>query len=153
MQKEWLEKHSFLLMVWTLLNILDKDCSLSDELAQQDSLNDSLKHVQDMSLRLSIDDEKTSLSESNDASATTGTTDKVDVNNTVKLVMSKMRRSVVLGSQDSNPDKKPVDMSKFPMLRKHRRLIVIAFDCYDDQGNPDKKMINVIQVIFKAQSN
>ncbi|KAL2484151.1 putative sucrose-phosphate synthase 3 [Forsythia ovata] len=40
-----------------------------DDLAAEESLNDSLKDVQDMPLRLSIDGEKTSLNESLDAAA------------------------------------------------------------------------------------
>lgn len=40
--------------------------------------------------------------------------------------------------------------SKYPMLRKRRRLIVIAVDCYDVNGAPEKSMIGMIQETFKA---
>lgn len=40
--------------------------------------------------------------------------------------------------------------SKYPMLRRRRKLVVIALDCYDDKGNPEKKMAKYIQEIMKA---
>lgn len=119
----------------------------ADELAAEDSLNDSLKDVQDMSLRLSVDGEKTSLNESLDVAAAG---DNPQVQDQVKKVMSKMRRPEP-GARDSDADRKLADMpSKYPMLRKRRKLIVIALDCYDSKGAPEKKMIHVIQEILKA---
>ncbi|XP_051133420.1 probable sucrose-phosphate synthase 2 [Andrographis paniculata] len=125
----------------------------TDEAAESESLNDSLKDVQDMSLRLSIDGEKSSLNESTTdvtaAQAPAGTaSDKPEAKDPVKWVLSKLRRNSA--SRDSESDKKQVDSSKYPILRKRRRLIVIALDCYDSQGAPEKKMINVIQDLFKA---
>ncbi|KAL0452015.1 UNVERIFIED_CONTAM: putative sucrose-phosphate synthase 2 [Sesamum latifolium] len=119
----------------------------ADELAADESLNDSLKDVLDMSLRLSIDGERTSLNEALDVA---GAGNNSDVQDQVKRVMSKMKRSES-GARDSDSDKKSTDTpSKYPMLRKRRKLIVIALDCYDDKGVPEKKMIQFIQEISKA---
>ncbi|XP_011101558.1 probable sucrose-phosphate synthase 2 [Sesamum indicum] len=119
----------------------------ADELAADESLNDSLKDVLDMSLRLSIDGERTSLNETLDAAAAGNNS---EVQDQVKRVMSKMKRSES-GARDSDSDKKLTDTpSKYPMLRKRRKLIVIALDCYDDKGVPEKKMIQFIQEISKA---
>ncbi|KAL3619956.1 sporulation-specific protein 2 [Castilleja foliolosa] len=112
----------------------------SDELAVEDSLNDSLKDVMDMSLRLSVDGEKTSLNESLEVIP--------GVDDQVKHVLSKMRRQ----ESDSDADKKQIPdiPSKYPILRRRRKLFVIALDCYDSRGCPDKKMIDVIKDFFKA---
>lgn len=119
----------------------------ADELAAEESLNDSLKDVQDMSLRLSIDGEKISLNESLDM---TSAGNDPELQDQVKRVLSKMRRPES-GAQDSDFDKKVTDMpSKYPMLRRRRKLVVIALDCYDSKGFPDKKMIHLMQEIFKA---
>ncbi|KAK4435854.1 putative sucrose-phosphate synthase 2 [Sesamum alatum] len=119
----------------------------ADELAADESLNDSLKDVLDMSLRLSIDGERTSLNESLDMAAAGNNS---EVQDQVKRVMSKMKRPEP-GARDSDSDKKLTDTpSKYPMLRKRRKLIVIALDCYDDKGVPEKKMIQLIQEISKA---
>ncbi|XP_015088064.1 probable sucrose-phosphate synthase 2 [Solanum pennellii] len=117
----------------------------SDELAaEESSLNDSLKDVQDMSLRLSVDGEKTSLNESFDASATADA-----VQDQVNRVLSKMKRPET-SKQESEGDKKDNVPSKYPMLRRRRKLIVIALDCYDTNGAPQKKMIQIIQEILKT---
>lgn len=117
----------------------------SDELAaEESSLNDSLKDVQDMSLRLSVDGEKTSLNESFDASATADAVQ--DQVNRVLIRMTKLETS----KQESEGDKKDNVPSKYPMLRRRRKLIVIALDCYDTNGAPQKKMIQIIQEILKT---
>ncbi|XP_075516423.1 LOW QUALITY PROTEIN: putative sucrose-phosphate synthase 2 [Primulina tabacum] len=122
------------------------DCP-ADELAAEESLNDSLKDVQDMSLRLSIDGEKTSLNESLDITAAGSDPELQDQ---VKRVLRKMRRPESV-AQDFDFDKKVTDLpSKYPMLRRRRKLVVIALDCYDSKGFPDKKMIHIMQEIFKA---
>ncbi|KAK4404029.1 putative sucrose-phosphate synthase 2 [Sesamum angolense] len=119
----------------------------ADEMAADESLNDSLKDVLDMSLRLSVDGERTSLNETLDVAAAGNNS---EVQDQVKRVMSKMKRSEP-GARDSDSDKKLTDTpSKYPMLRKRRKLIVIALDCYDDKGVPEKKMIQFIQEISKA---
>lgn len=120
----------------------------ADELAAEESLNDSLKDV-DMSLRLSIDGEKSSLNESVDYSAATG--GDPEVQDQVKRVLSKMKKTEPK-AQDTNAESEVTDnaQSRYPMLRRRRRLIVIAIDCYDSNGNPQKKMIQIIQQMFKA---
>ncbi|CAI9762800.1 unnamed protein product [Fraxinus pennsylvanica] len=123
--------------------------SSTDDLAAEESLNDSLKDVQDMSLRLSIDGERTSLNESLEVAAVG---DNPDVQDRVKLVMSKMKRQEK-GTKDSKVDGMPPTdniLSKYPMLRRRHKLIVIAIDCYDINGAPEKKMIHIIQNLFKA---
>lgn len=121
----------------------------ADEFAVvEESFNDSLKDVQDMSLRLSVDGEKISLSGSvNMASAG----NDPQLPDQVQRVLSRMKRNEP-GARDSETDRKLTDNvpSKYPMLRRRRRLIVLALDCYDTNGNPEKKMIQIVQEIFKA---
>ncbi|XP_057494113.1 probable sucrose-phosphate synthase 2 [Actinidia eriantha] len=121
----------------------------ADEFAAEESLNDSLKDVQDMSLRLSVDGERTSLNESLDHVTATG--GGPELQDQVKQVVSRMRKPETK-AQDSEGSGKLVDniASKYPMLRRRRRLIVIALDCYDSDGAPEKKMIRIIQEIFRA---
>ncbi|KAH7573018.1 hypothetical protein JRO89_XS03G0051800 [Xanthoceras sorbifolium] len=120
-----------------------------DEMAaEESSLNDSLKDVQDMSLRLSVDGDKQSLNGSIDyTAATTGD----PVQDQVRRVLSKIKQPES-DPKDKEGGKKLLEnvVSKYPMLRRRRRLIVIALDCYDSIGAPDKKMINIVQDIFKA---
>ena len=40
--------------------------------------------------------------------------------------------------------------NKYPLLRRRRRLFVIAVDCYQDDGRATKKMLQVIQGVFRA---
>ncbi|GKV28680.1 hypothetical protein SLEP1_g37699 [Rubroshorea leprosula] len=111
------------------------------------SFNDSLKDVQDMSLRLSVDGEKTSLNESLDhAAAANGDPELQDQ---VKRVLSKIKKpeSELKDTEGGKLDKLA---SKYPFLRRRRRLIVIALDCYDSKGFPEKKMIQVVLDILKA---
>lgn len=116
----------------------------ADEHAVEYSLNDSLKDVMDMSLRLSIDGDKTSLNESIDMAAAG---DNPEVQDQVKKLLSRMKKPEF----NADADKKLPDMpSKYPMLRKRRKLIVLAIDCYDSEGAPENKMIHVIQEIVKA---
>ncbi|CAL0317507.1 unnamed protein product [Lupinus luteus] len=126
-----------------------------DDQAVEESLNDSLKDVQDMSLRLSIDGDLTA------ASASGGP----EMQEQVKKLLSKMKKSDSGKNQDGgsgNKIKRPdsgsgdVNMlldnvtNKYPLLRRRRRLIVIALDLYDDNGYPEKKMIELVQIIIKA---
>ncbi|KAK2993273.1 hypothetical protein RJ640_022112, partial [Escallonia rubra] len=120
----------------------------ADELAEEESFNDSLKDVQDMSLRLSVDGDKTSLNESIDLAAAG---DDPELQDQVKRVLSKMKKPET-GSQDSERDTGVIDKvpSKYPMLRRRRRLIVIALDCYDNDGAPENNMIQIVQDFFSA---
>lgn len=118
----------------------------ADEHAVEYSLNDSLKDVMDMSLRLSIDGDKTSMNESLDMAASGDN----QVQDQVNKLLSKMKKPE-LGARDADADRKLGDApSKYPMLRKRRKLIVLAIDCYDSKGAPEKKMIHLIQEILKA---
>lgn len=119
-----------------------------DEIAaEESSLNDSLKDVQDMSLRLSIDGDKPSLNGSLDHSAMSSGDPALQ--DQVQRVLNKIKK----------PESEPVVSegarheavaSKYPMLRRRRRLIVIALDCYDSNGFPEMKMIQIVQDIIKA---
>ncbi|CAI0436835.1 unnamed protein product [Linum tenue] len=111
--------------------------------AEQSSLNDSLKDVQDMSLRLSID----GFSSSVDYLAASG---ERDIQDQVKNVMSRMKKPESTSSNDNEPVKPETGLSKYPLLRKRRRLIVIALDCYDNKGEPEGKMVKILQDIMKA---
>lgn len=126
------------------------DTPSADEFAVEDSLNDSLKDVMDMSLRLSIDGEKSSLNESIDVSSSASGR---DVQDQVKHVLSKMKRHEEAGLRgpDNSTDKKTVDVpSKYPVLRRRRKLFVIALDSYDAKGAPEKKTIHVIHEVLRA---
>ncbi|KAG9152780.1 hypothetical protein Leryth_021770 [Lithospermum erythrorhizon] len=116
-----------------------------DEFAGEESLNDSLD-VQDASLRLSIDGEKSSLNESLDMKVAGN-----DTQDQVNRVLCKIRKQGS-GQQDSGSNQTLVDnaASKYPLLRRRKRLIVIALDCYDKDGSPDKKMLSVVQKLFES---
>lgn len=38
--------------------------------------------------------------------------------------------------------------SKYPLLRRRRRLFIIALDCYNEKGAPEKKLVQVCFLIF-----
>lgn len=119
-----------------------------DEISTEESFNDSLKDVQDMSLRLSIDGEKSSLNASIDIAASS---DNPDVQDQVKRVLSKIKRSGTEPTETEKGNKMLENIpGKFPILRRRRRLIVVALDCYDTNGAPEKKMIQMLQEIIKA---
>nr|XP_043632854.1 probable sucrose-phosphate synthase 2 [Erigeron canadensis] len=119
-----------------------------DEMPREESLNDSLQDVQDTSLFLSIDGDKSySINDSLDGGG--------DIQDQVKRVMSKMKKphsSEKVGEMNkkvtynNNTD----NVSQYPMLRKRRKLIVLAVDCYDNNGAPEQTMINIIQEMLKA---
>ncbi|XP_045787062.1 probable sucrose-phosphate synthase 3 [Trifolium pratense] len=111
-----------------------QDNAPEDDVDVEESFNDSLKDVQDMSLRLSIDGEFVAGGGSNE--------------DQVKRLLSRIRKQ----DSGSNNDNLLLDNlpSKYPLLRRRRRLIVIALDSYDSNGFPDKKLIEVVQRIVKA---
>ncbi|KAL6124079.1 hypothetical protein ACLB2K_076595 [Fragaria x ananassa] len=81
-----------------------------DEMAAEESFNDSLRDVQDMSLRLSVDGDKSSLNESLDV-----TSGDHEVQDQVKRVLSKMKSdSVPKDHEDGN--KLPDNVSRFALL-------------------------------------
>ncbi|KAG4924057.1 probable sucrose-phosphate synthase 3 [Glycine soja] len=111
-----------------------------NDIAGEESFNDSLKDVQDMSLRLSIDADLAGLSSGS------------DMQDQVKRLLSRMKKPDAGGSNDSDGGNKMSDnvTGKYPLLWRRRRLIVIALDFYDNNGAPDKKMIQIVQRIIKA---
>ncbi|XP_044485639.1 probable sucrose-phosphate synthase 3 [Mangifera indica] len=121
-----------------------------DEIPDEESfLNDSLKDVQDMSLRLSVDGDKSSLNESLDYKAAASGD---PVQDQVTRVLSKIKKPESDSKDNKEVGKKTVDnlMSKYPLLRRRRKLIVIALDCYDSKGAPEKKTAQIVQDMFKA---
>ncbi|OAY63164.1 putative sucrose-phosphate synthase 2, partial [Ananas comosus] len=113
------------------------DSTMDDNVAADDSLGDSLKDVQESSLRLSVDIEN--------KEATKG---EGEVQDQVKHIMDKIKRA------PDNSHKQNESLSslgnKYPILRKRRRLFVIAVDCYTDSGGFDKKMTQAIEETIKA---
>ncbi|XVF65271.1 hypothetical protein PTKIN_Ptkin09bG0234100 [Pterospermum kingtungense] len=118
-----------------------------DEIAaEESSFNDSLKDVQDMSLRLSVDGEKYSLNGSLDPLAASSGDPLQDQ---VKRVLSRMKKPET-NSKDTEGGKLENVTNKYPILRRRRRLIVLTLDCYDSNGVPEMKMIQIVQNILKA---
>ncbi|GMI70496.1 sucrose phosphate synthase 3F, sucrose phosphate synthase B [Hibiscus trionum] len=115
--------------------------------AEVSSLNDSLKDVQDMSLRLSVDGDKSSLTGSLDPVASSS--GEPELQDQVKRVLSKMNKPETNPKETEGVKLENV-ASKYPILRRRRRLVVLSLDCYDNKGLPDKKMVQIIQDIFKA---
>lgn len=121
-----------------------------DEIPAEESFNDSLKDVQDMSLRLSVDGEKSSLNESLDYAAIAS--GDPELQDQVKRVLSKIKKQESTESIDIEGGNKPLEssVSKYPILRRRRRLIVIAVDCYDSDGAPENKIGQMVQDVMKA---
>lgn len=119
-----------------------------DDIVAEESFNDSLKDVQDMSLRLSVDGEKSSLNGSFDVSLVGADPELQDQ---VNRVLSKIKRPAS-NQTDNDGGNKQLEYvpSKYPLLRRRRKLIVIALDCYDSNGAPDKMMIQIVHEIIKA---
>ncbi|KAG2726475.1 hypothetical protein I3760_01G114500 [Carya illinoinensis] len=119
-----------------------------DDMAADESLNDSLKDVQDMSLRLSVDGDKSSLNGSLDLAVATGDPELQD---RVKQVLSRIKKPESVPKDFESSHKLLENVaSKYPMLRRRRRLIVIALDCYDSNGAPEQNMIQIVQEIIKS---
>lgn len=139
--------------------------TLMDTTMDEESMGDSLKDVQDMSLRLSVDGEKYSVNGSLDNSAEV---DKLlaakgdpETYNQVKRILDKLKKgppSSITQETEPKPDvnepRAPANnvivSNKYPTLRKKRKLFVIAVDCYDDTGNVSPRMLEIIQEIIKA---
>ncbi|KAG1363434.1 sucrose-phosphate synthase [Cocos nucifera] len=125
----------------------------------EESFGDSLKDVQESSLRLSVDGEKSSPNgslERNQAELEKVAEGKGDteIQDQVKKIMNKIKKQVP-EPQATSSSKKQTEASgqtinKHPLLRRRRRLFVIALDSYDSKGAPDKKMLQVIQEVFRA---
>nr|XP_010929745.1 LOW QUALITY PROTEIN: probable sucrose-phosphate synthase 2 [Elaeis guineensis] len=120
-------------------------------MAIEESLGDSLKDVQESSLMLSIDGEKYSISSLRDKETEKG---DPEVQDQVKHILNKIKRQMPEAKGADNSEKQPDNsansVNKYPLIRKRQKLFVIAIDCYNDQGGPDKRVLEVIQEIFKA---
>ncbi|CAI8586785.1 unnamed protein product [Vicia faba] len=104
----------------------------------EESFNDSLRDVQDMSLRLSVDGEFVAANSGGNG---------LDMQDQVKNILSRIRKQDSGSNSDVLLDNLP---NKYPLLRRRRRLIVIALDSYDSDGDPDKTLIEIVQRIVKA---
>nr|DAD23989.1 TPA_asm: hypothetical protein HUJ06_025452 [Nelumbo nucifera] len=127
-----------------------------DDMAAEESLGDSLKDVQDMSLRLSVDGEKSSFNGSleNDPAElekVAAVQGDPEVQDQVKRILSKIKKPLSDPHKTEYGNKHPENVAnKYPLLRRRRRLIVIALDCYNCNGVADSKMLQTVQEIFKA---
>uniref|UniRef100_A0A0D6QTB7 Sucrose-phosphate synthase n=1 Tax=Araucaria cunninghamii TaxID=56994 RepID=A0A0D6QTB7_ARACU len=129
----------------------------------EESMGDSLKDVQDMSLRLSIDGEKYSINGSVDNS---GELEKLlaakgnpELCNQVKQVLGKLKRSPLSEETERSkaeivepkfPINNMIVPNKYPAVRRRRKIFVIAVDCYDEDGKIAPRMLEIIQEIFKS---
>ncbi|CAA6668386.1 unnamed protein product [Spirodela intermedia] len=100
-----------------------------DGMPAEESLGDSLTDFQESSLRLSVDGEKISLNDPDELEKVAEEEDDPS---------SRARGDLLHRPQ------------QVPLLRRRRRLFVIALDCYDDSGRPDRRMLQVIQEVFRA---
>lgn len=129
-----------------------------DDMPVEESLGDSLKDVQESSLRLSVDGDKSFMIngsvEYNSAELEKAAAEKGDpqLQDQVQKILSKIKKPTT--SQDTNSTKSGELISntnnRYPLLRRRRRLFVIALDCYNDMGNPEKRMLQAIQEVFRA---
>ncbi|KAG6483166.1 hypothetical protein ZIOFF_059806 [Zingiber officinale] len=131
----------------------------TDDMAVEESYGDSLRDVHESSLRLSVDGEKSLLGGSLEFDPVelekvgAGKSD-AELQDQVKRIMSKIKKQAP-EPQGVDSGKKQSEVSgstinKYPLLRRRRRLFVIAVDSYDSSGAPDKKMLQVIQEVFRA---
>ncbi|KAF6166354.1 hypothetical protein GIB67_034905 [Kingdonia uniflora] len=132
------------------------DTPLDDNMASEESLGDSLKDVQDMSLRLSVDGTLNGSLEygSVEFEKVIAANEDPQLQDQVKRILSKIKKPTpvptpesngAMGNTPSHPHPHP-----YPVLRRRKRLIVIALDCYDSEGKPDAKIVQIVQDIFKA---
>jgi len=125
----------------------------TDEIAVEESLNDSLKDVHESSLRLSIDGEKSSLNgEYDSAELNKAREGDPELQDQVKQILNKIKKnsSEAPGTSNTKKAENSGVIPKYPLLRRRRRLFVIALDCYSDKGDPEKKILEVIKEVFKA---
>lgn len=114
------------------------DTPADEAAAYEESLCDSLMDVQELSLRLSLDGDK-SLEFQEDGDGT---------NAHVNRILRQMSKSETDGGDPISVN--VPSTSKYPLLRRRRRLFIIALDCYNEKGAPEKKLVQVIQEIFRA---
>lgn len=115
----------------------------TDDVINDFSLGDSLKDVQELSLRLSVD---------GPAQLEKVAAEKGDpqLQEQVKKIVSKVKKAETEEKGQKQLDSTANVVTKYPLLRRRRRLFVIAIDSYDSKGMPTKTVIRVIQETFKA---
>ncbi|CAL4972450.1 unnamed protein product [Urochloa decumbens] len=124
--------------------------TLADAGADEEELLEDSIDAQDLSLRLSIDGEKSSLCINEPPSS--------DPHDQVQRIMNKIKQSsalppsmsLVTDGAKNSAEATSSTMNKYPLLRRRRRLFVIAVDCYQDDGRASKKMLQVIQEVFRS---
>ncbi|XP_065026355.1 sucrose-phosphate synthase isoform X1 [Musa acuminata AAA Group] len=135
------------------------DTPTDEALVEEESFGDSIWDVHESSLRLSMDGERSSLGGSleydpAEVGKVAGEGDP-EMQDQVKRILNKINRQApkpqggISNSNNQNEVSGPT-INKYPLLRRRRRLFVIAADCYDSNGGPDRKMLQLIQEVFKA---
>jgi len=127
---------------------------------EEESMGDSLKDVPDMSLRISVDGEKYSVSGSLDNFADV---DKLlaakgdpELYSQVKRVLDKLKKAPLSSTTEETkpkpdvndpraPENNVITSNKYPALRKKRKLFVIPVDRHDDRTPKHKVMLKVTQ--------
>lgn len=126
----------------------------TDDMTVEESLGDSLKDVHESSLRLSIDGDKSSVNEDFDSDELNQVTEgDPALQDQVKRILNRIKKHSPEATGANNTKKTEGSghtIPKYPLLRRRRRLFVIALDCYSDKGDPEKKMLEVIKEVFKA---
>lgn len=120
-----------------------------DDVVADESLGDSLKDVHESFLRLSADGDKTSLNGSPEKDPQEPAA-APELDDQVNKILSQIRRPSFYVDSQPVPTPNAAGLSKYPLLRRRRRLFVVALDCYDDCGRPEKTMVQAIQEVFRA---
>ncbi|RWV96284.1 hypothetical protein BHE74_00030097 [Ensete ventricosum] len=136
------------------------DTPTDEALVEEESFGDSLWDVHESSLRLSMDGERSSLGgsleyEPAEVGKVAGEGGDPEMQDQVKRILSKINRQVpkpqgISNSSNNQNEVSGPTINKYPLLRRRRRLFVIAADCYDSSGGPNKKMLQLIQEVLKA---
>ncbi|CAA6667899.1 unnamed protein product [Spirodela intermedia] len=121
-----------------------------DDVAAGESLGDSLKDVNESFLRLSADGDKTSLNGTPEQDPQEPGTAPPELDDQVNKILSQIRRPSFVVDSQPVPPPNAAALSNYPLLRRRRRLFVVALDCYDDCGRPEKTMVQTIQEVFRA---
>ena len=118
-----------------------------EEMIIAGSLGDSLKDVHESYLRLSINEWKSLTLEHNPVETGSEIAEKGDpeLQDQVSQILNKIKKQATEAKGTDNTNKHPDNLvnsvNKYPLLRRQRRLFVIALDFYDDKGIPDNKML------------
>ncbi|CAA7404720.1 unnamed protein product [Spirodela intermedia] len=121
-----------------------------DDVAAGESLGDSLKDVNESFLRLSADGDKTSLNGTPEQDPQEPGTAPPELDDQVNKILSQIRRPSFVVDSQPVPPPNAAALSNYPLLRRRRRLFVVALDCYDDCGRPERTMVQTIQEVFRA---